>query len=262
MEEKKVWELLQGIPGKLSVYYKNLVTGESFGVNGREPMMAASVIKIPIMVELFRQLRTGEHKKNELYVLKESDKRPSCGCLNRMHAGLNLTIEDLCNLMIILSDNSATNILIELLGGMNRINADIREMGYETIRVNRLLFDAEASARGIQNYVSAEEIGDMLEKMYRGELIDQDASRDMLEILKEQRLNNKLPFCFTEKVVIAHKTGEDEGITHDVGIIYGEQPFVLCCMGNETDNPLYNRFMQQLAWALYQEQKGKCEFSS
>lgn len=253
MEKKKVEELLQNIPGKLSVYYKNLVTGETFGINESLPMMAASVIKIPIMVETFHQFRTGEHKKEELYVLKETDKRPSCGCLNRMHAGLNLTIEDLYNLMIILSDNSATNILIELLGGMERINEDIRRMGYETIRVNRLLFDAEASARGIQNYVSAVEIGDMLEKMFRGEMIDREASEDMLDVLKEQRLNNKFPFHFREKVIIAHKTGEDEGITHDVGVFYAKQPFILCCMGNETDNPMYNRFMQGLAWTIYNE---------
>lgn len=253
MEKKKVEELLQNIPGKLSVYFKNLVTGETLCVNEDMPMMAASVIKIPIMVETFHQFRTGEHKKDELYVLKETDKRPSCGCLNRMHAGLSLTIEDLYNLMIILSDNSATNILIELLGGMERINEDIKAMGYNTIRVNRLLFDAEASARGIQNYVSAAEIGDMLEKMYRGEMIDGEASADMLDVLKEQRLNNKFPFNFKEKVVIAHKTGEDDGITHDVGIFYAKQPFVLCCMGNETDNPKYNRFMQELAWKIYTE---------
>jgi beta-lactamase class A len=253
MNRQDIEKLLEGIPGKLAVYYKNLVTGETIAINEDMPMMAASVIKVPIMVETFHQLRTGEHKKDELYVLKESDKRPSCGCLNRMHEGLNLTIEDLYNLMIILSDNSATNILISLLGGMERINEDIRLMGYDTIRVNRLLFDEEASARGIQNYVSAFEIGDMLEKLYRGEMIDKEASLDMLDVLKEQRLNGKFPFYFREKVDIAHKTGEDDGITHDVGIFYGKEPFVLCCMGNETDTPVFARFMQELAWKLYQE---------
>ena len=69
-------------------------------------------------------------------------------------------------------------------------------MGYETLQVNRLLFDREASERGIQNYVSAAEIGDMLERMYRGNLIDLESSGDMLDILKEQRLNGKFPFRF------------------------------------------------------------------
>ena len=254
MDGQVIEGLLAGIPGKTSFYYKNLVTGETCGVREELPMMAASVIKIPVLVEAFQQIKHGEHSKEEIYVLQEGDKKPSCGCLNRMHAGMELTVEDLCNLMIILSDNSATNILIKLLGGMERINSDLHEMGYRTICVNRLLFDSEASGRGIQNYVSAAEIADMLEKMYYGKMVDQQASGDMLDILKEQRLNGKFPFLFREKVDIAHKTGEDDGITHDVGIIYAKQPFILCCMGNETDCPGLNRFMQDIAWQLYAEQ--------
>ncbi|WP_300799660.1 serine hydrolase [uncultured Acetatifactor sp.] len=253
MERGEIEESLRHISGRTSVYYRNLVTGATIGIREKLPMMAASVIKIPILVEAFHQIRTGEHTKNEIYVLQEGDKRPSCGCLNRMHAGLSVTYEDLCNLMIILSDNSATNILIRLLGGMDRINEDLREMGYETLQVNRLLFDREASERGIQNYVSAAEIGDMLERMYRGKLIDLESSGDMLDILKEQRLNGKFPFRFRGRIPIAHKTGEDDGITHDVGIFYAEEPFVLCCLGNETDCPAFDRFMQDLAWRFYEE---------
>jgi len=253
MDKKRLEELLDGIPGKLTVYYKNLATGESMDHNGDVPMMAASVIKIPILIETFRQMREGMLKKDQLYVLKEGDKMPSCGCLNRMHEGMNLTVQDLYNLMIILSDNTATNILIKLLGGMGAINDSLAGMGYRTCRVNRLLFDAEASARGVENYVSGTEIADMLEKMYRGELIDEASSQEMLEILKSQRLKNKIPFYFQGCVPIAHKTGEDDSITHDVGIILGRQPFVLCCLSNETDCPCFNRFIQKLAWQLYQE---------
>lgn len=253
MERKSAEELLAGIPGKLSVCYKNLVTGEAWDIRGDMPMQAASVIKIPVMVETFRRMKEGTLKKEELYVLREEDKMPSCGCLNRMHAGMNLTIQDLYNLMIILSDNTATNILIRLLGGTEAINASLAQMGYETCRVNRLLFDSEASGRGIENYVSGTEIADMLEKMYRGQLIDEASSAEMLEVLKAQRLNNKIPFHFRGRAVIAHKTGEDDGITHDVGIVYGREPFILCCLGNETDCPGFNRFMQDFAWKLYSE---------
>ncbi|MDE6924771.1 MAG: class A beta-lactamase-related serine hydrolase [Acetatifactor sp.] len=253
MNDENIKEYLKEVPGKYTVYYKNLVTGEILDYNGNVPMMAASVIKIPILVETFRQIQAGRLKKDQLYVLEEGDKLPSCGCLNRMHAGMNLTVQDLYNLMIILSDNTATNILIRLLGGMEEINGSLAKMGYQTCRVNRLLFDSEASDKGIENYVSAAEIADMLEKMYRGELIDRASSQEMLEIMKSQRLKNKIPFYFQGCVPIAHKTGEDDGITHDVGIIFGRQPFLLCCMSNETDCPLFNRFIQKLAWSLYRE---------
>lgn len=252
MTETEILSRLEQIAGKKSFFYKNLVTGQTISINENMPMMAASVIKIPIMVEAFRQIQAGSIRKNQEYTLREADKRPSCGCLNRMHAGLTVTIADLYNLMIILSDNSATNILIELLG-REQINASMKEMGYQNIAVNRLLFDREASCRGIQNYVCAGEIADMLEKMYLGTLISPDADAEMLEVLKEQRLNGKIPFHFVEKVPIAHKTGEDEGITHDVGIVFGRQPFILCCLGNEVNPPEYERFMQDIAWELYLE---------
>ncbi len=252
MQKSDILSRLDKIPGKKGFFYKNLVTGETIAIGEDLPMMAASVIKIPIMVEAFRQIKADKIQKDQIYTLKESDKRPSCGCLNRMHAGLEVTVADLYNLMIILSDNSATNILIDLLG-REQINASMREMGYQTIAVNRLLFDREASARGIQNYVSAAEIADMLEKMYHGTLVDPASDAEMLDVLKEQRLNGKIPFHFVEKVTIAHKTGEDDGITHDVGIVYGKQHFILCCMGNEVNPPEYERFMQDIAWELYCE---------
>lgn len=253
MDGKSLEGYLKGIPGKLAVYCKNLVTGEILDYNGDIPMMAASVIKIPVLIETFRQIQAGMLKKDQLYVLEEGDKLPSCGCLNRMHAGLNLTVQDLYNLMIILSDNTATNILIRLLGGTEEINGSLAKMGYQTCRVNRLLFDSEAADKGIENYVSGREIGDMLEKMYRGKMIDRKSSKEMLEIMKSQRLKNKIPFYFQGCVPIAHKTGEDDGITHDVGIIFGSQPFILCCMSNETDCTRFNRFIQKLAWSLYRE---------
>lgn len=252
MTREEIILKLDKISGKKSFFYKNLVTGQTISINEDMPMMAASVIKIPIMVEAFRQIKAGKLQKNQEYILREEDKKPSCGCLNRMHEGLAVTIADLYNLMIILSDNSATNILIHLLG-REQINASMKEMEYHKIEVNRLLFNREASAKGIQNYVCAGEIADMLEKMYNGTLVDPASDAEMLEVLKEQRLNGKIPFHFVEKVPIAHKTGEDDGITHDVGIVYGKQPFILCCMGNEVNPPEYERFMQDIAWELYLE---------
>lgn len=252
MTKNDIEERLNKIPGKKSFYYKNLVDGQMIAINEDLPMMAASVIKIPIMVEVFRQIEKGLIDKNQLYTLKNSDKLPSCGILNRLHEGLQLTVQDLCNMMIVLSDNTATNQLIRLLG-REQINIDMETLGYKTIRVNRYLFDSEASVRGIENYVCASEIADILEKMHYGNLVNADADSEMLEILKEQRLNGKLPFLFNRRVPIAHKTGEDAGITHDVGIVYGSKPFIICCLGNEVIPSEFERFMQDIAWELYQE---------
>lgn len=126
MKKSDILARLEKIPGKKSFYYKNLITGETIAIQEELPMMAASVIKLPILVEAYRQMEAGRIRCDQLYVLQDADKRPSCGALNRLHQGLALTVEDLCNLMIILSDNSATNILIGLLG-QEQINASMRE---------------------------------------------------------------------------------------------------------------------------------------
>ncbi|MFV0466903.1 MAG: serine hydrolase [Lachnospiraceae bacterium] len=248
--EEKIRSQLEAQQGKISFLYKNLISGKRITFQENLKMEAASVIKIPIMVEAFRQIEGGRISGDQTYKLREEDKRPSCGILNRLHGGIELTNLDLINMMITLSDNTATNILIELLG-MEQINLTMKDYGLCEIEVNRLLFDPMAKSRGIENYVSAANIGWLLEQMYGKNLISGPASIEMLDILKEQRLNGKIPFFFKEKIDIAHKTGEDDGITHDVGIVFGNEPFLICFLGNETNTPSFERLMQEITWELY-----------
>lgn len=242
-------------PGKISFYYKNLTTGEELTYQEQEPMMAASVIKLFIMAEAYRQIEAGQLSKDQLVTIHKADCVPSCGALTYMHEGLQVTVEDLYTLMIILSDNSATNFLIDIVG-QERVNEMIRDLGYTTTQLNRKMFDAEKSARGIQNYITAREVGDLLERMYHGQLVSAEASADMIRVMKDQRLNSKIPFILhtlPEHGAIAHKTGEDSGITHDAGIIFTEQPFILVFCGNETDVAPYERLMAEIAMELHQE---------
>ena len=246
---------LRQMPGKIGFYYKNLVTGEELSYQEHMPMMAASVIKLFIMAEAYHQIHEGRLSKDQLVTIHKADCVPSCGALTYMHEGLQVTVEDLYTLMIILSDNSATNFLIDIVGEDN-VNQFIAELGYTTTRLNRKMFDAEKSARGIQNYITAREVGDLLEKMYLGQLVSAEASADMIRIMKDQRLNSKIPFIvhtIPNRAPIAHKTGEDSGITHDVGILFTKQPFILVFCGNETAVAPYERLMADIALELYHE---------
>ena len=246
---------LRQMPGKIGFYYKNLSTGEELSYQDQMPMMAASVIKLFVMAEAYRQIHEGRLSKDQMVTIHKADCVPSCGALTYMHEGLQVTVEDLYTLMIILSDNSATNFLIDIVGEDN-VNQFIEELGYTTTRLNRKMFDAEKSARGIQNYITAREVGDFLEKMYLGQLVSPEASADMIRIMKDQRLNSKIPFIIhtiPDRAPIAHKTGEDSGITHDAGIIFTEQPFILVFCGNETAVAPYERLMADIALELYHE---------
>lgn len=251
--EPSILQQIRDFPGRAGLYCQDLSTGKEWSVRGEEAFEAASVIKLPILVELFRQLAAGEAREEESFTIGEADKLPSCGALNYLHTGLSVTLMDLAVLMIIVSDNTATNLLIRRLG-MDNINSTIREMGMTTTRLRRLLFDSEASARGVKNTVSPAEIGRLLAALYRGEVVSPAASARMLSILGDQRLNGKLPFWLDGKVKCAHKTGEDSGITHDVGILYAPQPFVLCVCGDPVHPPSLNALMADVARQLVQQQ--------
>ena len=246
---------LRAMPGRVSLYAKDLATGETCAYQEDLPLVAASVIKLPILAEAFRQARDGLLSLDETVAVRPEDKLPSCGALTYLHDGLEVTLRDLCTLMIILSDNTATNIMIGRLG-MEAINDGIRALGLRDTALRRKLFDAEASAKGIQNTVSARDMAALLERIFRGRCVSPEDDRQMLRILSDQRLNGKIPF-FLHGYKIAHKTGEDDGITHDVGIVLGEHPVILCFLSNETDVPQFERFIQDAAAALvFSAEKG------
>ena len=136
---QQLLDQIRNFPGRAGLYWQDLTTGQQAGVRQEEPFEAASVIKLPILVETFRQIEAGLAQENEPFPIRQEDKLPSCGALNYLHTGLTVTLMDLATLMIILSDNTATNLLIRRLG-MDNINSTIREMGMTTTRLRRLLF--------------------------------------------------------------------------------------------------------------------------
>lgn len=248
-------ERVRQMPGRIGVYYKPL-DGEAAGFNEDLPLVAASVIKLPVMVEAFRRMQTGTLNPDEIVTVPPETKLPSCGALTYLHDGIRVTVMDLVTLMIILSDNTATNLLIDRLG-IDAINATMTALGIPGVALRRKLFDAEQSRRGVENTVTARGIGILLTRMARGELLGKPADGSMMDILKNQRLNGKLPFFLHGRgVKIAHKTGEDDGITHDVGVVFAKRPFVVCMLSNEVDVPAFERLMQDAALEMTLENDG------
>ncbi|WP_324825739.1 serine hydrolase [Sinanaerobacter sp. ZZT-01] len=262
---------LEKLQGKTGVYYKNLKTQEELLIAENDLFLSASVIKLWVMGEAFHQIEQGILSKDTMIILKDSDKVPSglvedyarqartgslsedmfpeSGVLNLLHTGTELTIEDLYRLMITVSDNTATNILIDILG-MEKINAFISSLGMEKTKLNRILFDTSPQGKNLENVISLKETGMFFEKIYKGELISRQASEEMSAILQNQQFNYKIPF-FLPRIPIGHKTGEDNGITNDAGIIYSEIPFVLCFASNDTEVCFADRVCQEIAKKAY-----------
>lgn len=238
---------IRAVQGDVGFYYKNLVTGDAQAFEPEKPLVAASVIKLPMMIEAFRQFDAGELDPNAPVKVRAEDRVPSCGVLTYLHDGVTVTVRDLVTLMIIVSDNMATNLLMDRIG-IDNVNRTLDSLGAKKTRLRRKMFDMESAARGIQNTVTAGEIGKLLEKLYWGDVVSPAASEEMVAILKNQQLNGKMPFRVADDIAIAHKTGEDSGVTHDVGVVYAPEPFVICFLSNHVDVPAFNRLIQDMTW--------------
>ena len=248
---EQVLTLLKGCGGDVSLVYKNLVTGEELMCNENFQHVAASVIKIPVMVEAFRQFEAGLCSKDEVIEVNDADRVPICGVLTLMHEGLRPSVLDLIYLMISISDNMATNLLIDQLG-LESIQGTIESLGMVQTQLNRKLFESRPEHRHKVNSISAGEMAQLLETMYRGELLSPQASEEMLRILETQQLKNKTASLLPMSCRMAHKTGEDDGISHDVGIVFAKEPFIVCICGNNLpDEAAFNRMTGDVAKLLF-----------
>jgi len=244
---------IAAIPGHLGFYYKNLVTGYEYGINADDAFLAASVIKFPLLLHVLTRAAAGEISLSDRLTVENWEKVPSCGGLNQFTDAVEADILTLCRLMIVLSDNTATNKLIRFCG-MEQANAAFREMGLKKTVLNRFLFDYEAAARGQQNWICPKEIGRLLEKLYRKNFVSPQVSQQAIDILLDQQIGHKLDGKLCGKVPIAHKTGEDDQLSNDVGIVYAKEPFVICFAGHDTDVYLWEDLMRRAAFDLVHAQ--------
>ncbi|QHI71499.1 serine hydrolase [Aminipila terrae] len=238
------------IPGHIGFYYKNMVTDECISFNENHHYIPASVIKLPIVMEIFRLSAKGKVSLDSKLLVKDEDKMPSCGALNSFTGELWVDIRTLCNLMITISDNTATNVLISYFG-TDTLNEGFQSIGLTETRVNRRLFDAEASEKGIQNVITPAEIGMLLERLYRNEFVNQQVSEDIKEILFRQQIKHKIKELLPVGTKVGSKTGDDDNISNDVGIVYAKQPFVVCFISNETVPSLFNPFIRKTSLELF-----------
>jgi beta-lactamase class A len=242
---------MDSIPGHTGFYYLNLVNGDEFGVREDEVFGAASVIKLPLFLHILHQCHAGRMRMEERLTAAEADKVPICGALTLFTGPVEADIRTLCRLMISLSDNTATNLLIER-AGLAEAADGFRSMGLAKTQLKRRLFDAKAAQAGLQNVICPREIGMLLQQLHEGSFVSEDVCREALDVLLMQQVDHKLNGKICGAIPIAHKTGEDDGISNDVGIVYAAQPFVICFAGCETDVYAWEDLMRQGTYELWQ----------
>jgi beta-lactamase class A len=195
-------------------------------------------MKIPVMIELFHQARQGKLKledalpvKNEFHSLADGsiftlDSADDSEADLYKAVGQTRTLSQLCELMITVSSNFATNLLVERLGVEN-IRATVHALHADGMNVLRGVEDNKAYEKGMNNTTTARGLLILLESIAKGEAVDADASRQMVEILARQKFNEAIPAGLPPGTRVAHKTGELTKIHHDAAIVYAPRPFVL-----------------------------------
>jgi beta-lactamase class A len=240
--ETAIQRITRSVNATWGIYIKCLESGEEIALDADRQMDTMSVIKVPLMVETFRQVEAGKFSLADRVTLAEEAKRPGTGILRSLDAGAELTIKDLLTLMIVVSDNTATDLLYEKVGGLGPVNALMHSWGLKQTRATgtaetwmkaRAAADAEAFHRQAKtpfSLSSPRDMGKLLEKMSKGEAVSKRASAQMLQIMRGQLYSSRLPRYLTG-FRIPHKTGDfGPYVANDVGILETPSRHVVICV--------------------------------
>ncbi|HYE81938.1 MAG TPA: serine hydrolase [Clostridia bacterium] len=235
MLEHKIKEFIKTQNGNVAIAVKNLKTNEEIKINENLVFPSASTIKLAIMSELLNRVNEGSIKLEDTIELTEGMKTGGDGIFKELNCGHRFTLEEIMTMMIIVSDNMATNILINLLG-MDNINATIKKLGLKNTKLQRKMMDSQAAREGRENLITANDLAYILELIYHGRNINKKYSDMMLSILKRQQVRGRLDLYLPEEVLVAHKTGDLDRLEHDAGIVYlANCEYIICVLTNETE---------------------------
>jgi beta-lactamase class A len=202
------------------IYVKSLETNEEIAINADRQMETMSTIKIPLMIEVLEQVKAGKFKLTDKYTFDSADLRGGTGVIRSLEPGAVLTVKDLVTLMIIVSDNTATDVLYKMVGGPDAVNRRMDALGMKQTRAQTFAapwFEALRSASSTEAFyregkhpfglTTPREMGALLEKMERGMLVDKASSELMLQAMRGQLYRTRIP-RFVTGYRIPHKTGD------------------------------------------------------
>jgi beta-lactamase class A len=225
---------------QVGLAYIDLASGDTLFINADTSFHAASTMKVPVMIELFRRASTGSFAMNQRLMLVNQFASIVDGSLYALDPGSDsdttlyhrigdrVSIDTLLRLMITRSSNFATNTLIAVVGAEN-VNGTMRSLGARRIQVLRGVEDQKAFDKGLNNTTTARDLAIILQAIEEGRAASPAATREMLGILLAQEFNEKIPAGLPRGTRVAHKTGEITAVSHDAAIVYlaGRKPYVL-----------------------------------
>jgi beta-lactamase class A len=228
---EKIKAALAQEKGTFAMAFINLQTQEKLMLNEHENFHAASTMKTPVMIEVFKQVAAGKLSLQQMVTVHNEFKSIVDSSVYSLNAsddsqqdlykkvGTQLPLSELVYQMIILSSNLATNMIMEMVDG-KKVTQTMRGLGANDIQVLRGVEDSKAFAKGLNNTTTAYDLAIIFSKMAEGKIIDKKACDEMIKVLLDQQHNTVIPALLPKDVKVAHKTGSITGVHHDSGIIF------------------------------------------
>lgn len=264
--DDRVKPLVGSFKGKVSLFAKNIDTGETYALNADERVRTASTIKIAVMIEAFARVAEGKIKWTDEVVLVKDKKVSGSGILSELSDGLRLSFRDAVNLMMILSDNTATNLVLDVVT-TDAVNARMESLGFKNIKIMRRVGSGGESVAGKDpenkkfglGMATPREMVLVMEKLERGEIVSAVVSKEMLDLMKREQGRNAIGRSLWS-VPMASKYGALDRLRSAVGILYTKKGKIAMAISCDempetmwsVDNPAY-LLMSQLSEVIANE---------
>jgi len=257
--KKEIKKIISQVEGSVCINFYDLNENNGFSIDGDKKVLSASMIKLLILAELMKKISENKFSLSDIITITSSMKTGGDGVLKELNTGHHFTLKELATLMIIVSDNQATNILIDFLG-MENINLLGKELGLRETFLERRMMDAEARKNGYDNYTSADDISLLLKLIYQEKLINKEASQLMLEILLKQQQGERLQRYLPTDIKIAHKCGDLDNLENDGGIIWLEDDvYILVVLTSRMSNLQCKQTIGKISKFVYDKMEESLE---
>ncbi len=268
-KQQVLWEKMQAeimgagqqLDGAMGVAIVDLTNGQKLLINPDEVFAQASSIKIAVLAELYTQEQqglgggAGRARLSDLYTVRKQDVVPGSDIMGGLSPGVTrVTNRDLATMMVAVSDNSATNVLIDRLG-MENVNEMLDSLGLKNTRLRRRMMDVKAAAEGRENISTPREMAVLLETIYGGKLFSKELTEDFFKVLATHK-SSPITHALPDDAKFADKPGELEAVRNDSGIVWApNRPFIICVMTsylkNEREGEAAISRVASAAWSYF-----------
>ena len=236
-ERQEVLKMIEPLRGRYGIFFQDLETNDSFAIAGQETFTAASLIKLPVLLTLYREAEAGRINLDEVYKLRNSDKVSGAGSLQYKPAGFEITFRQLAELMGQQSDNTAFNIVSQRLG-----EAKIQEL-IDALGMTKTSF--------AKNETSPADIGLFFRKLYKEGIVYEKDKEEILGFLTNTIWEDRIPAGVPKGIKVSHKIGTEVGVISDAGIVFAKKPFILVIMSQDANEIEAKKALPEITRKIY-----------